>query len=85
VLRTAETMTPAKRPRMNWILVLSGTRRSGRNGHSIQKKLRNPGQDRSREGVSGNRLGVFPEPNLRLKVLILMTRWGRTTNTKAAR
>ena len=35
VLSTAETMTPAKRPRMNWIVVLSGTRRSNRNGDSF--------------------------------------------------
>ena len=74
VLSTAETMTPAKRPRMNWILVSSGTRRSGRNGHSIQKKLCNPRQDRSREAASGERLDASLSPRPRLKVLILMIR-----------
>src|SRR5580658_266243 len=59
VLSTAETMTPAKRPRMNWILVSSGISRSGRK-HSLHSRKRAGGTRGGPTRVGDPRSGSHP-------------------------
>ncbi len=62
VLRIADTIKPAKRPRMNRMAVPSGTRRSGRKARSFQTKIGKYDSVRGRGRPTTAGSGASPAP-----------------------